>query len=343
MKAKRSYDRSKATTRKRLQRARKQAEQEALQEEARKSSEGDPPLDRQAKEATLPRHPLIVAIPSLRLELDTSLDAEPVGEGAFGAAYAATTKALKGIARASKTSVALKWLKGESKKKRENALRERDIICRLTLDSGKPSNDGIVRLYRHGLWEEGQDCCLVLELFDHSGFFSKYCHDLDAQEVRSYMGGLLDALAFMHERKICHQDVKPSNYLYSRGKQKGKLIDFGLADTIGNERSSSVGTCGLRPPEVLIRSCPRARRHSQTQKTKATLTVHPAADIWAAGVMLLSLLSGRYPFFKIDSRLGRHQRSLQNLAAIAALVGNERMIEAIKSVNMRSQGRRATK
>lgn len=42
------------------------------------------------------------------------------------------------------------------------------------------------------------------------------------------MKDLLDAMAYLHERKIVHRDLKTSNLLYSN---KGilKICDFGLA------------------------------------------------------------------------------------------------------------------
>ena len=55
------------------------------------------------------------------------------------------------------------------------------------------------------------------------------------------------------------------------------------------------GTPGFRPPEVLLKS--------QSQSV--------AVDIWAAGVILLSLLSRSYPFF----------RSPDDMTALAELIG----------------------
>ncbi|CAF0937734.1 unnamed protein product [Brachionus calyciflorus] len=49
-----------------------------------------------------------------------------------------------------------------------------------------------------------------------------------------------------------------------------------------NKWAARAGTAGFRAPEVLFRS------NHQT----------PAVDVWSAGIVLLSILSGRYPFFK---------------------------------------------
>lgn len=72
------------------------------------------------------------------------------------------------------------------------------------------------------------------------------------------------------------------------------------------------GTLGFRPPEVMM-------RHVQ-QST--------AVDVWAAGVILLSFLSGRYPFIKVDD-------DLDVLHAFTHLLGYRRMQAAAKSLGRR--------
>ncbi|CAH1261977.1 CDC7 [Branchiostoma lanceolatum] len=67
------------------------------------------------------------------------------------------------------------------------------------------------------------------------------------------------------------------------------------------------GTPGFRAPEVLLK-CPK-------QTT--------AVDIWSAGVIFLSLLSGRYPFF-------RAKDDMQALAQIIALMGSPEVANAAK-------------
>ncbi|KAF8566549.1 hypothetical protein P879_08902 [Paragonimus westermani] len=72
------------------------------------------------------------------------------------------------------------------------------------------------------------------------------------------------------------------------------------------------GTLGFRPPEVMMRHV------DQTT----------AVDVWAAGVIFLSFLSGRYPFIKVDD-------DLDVLHAFTHLVGFERMQACAKSLGRR--------
>jgi len=75
-------------------------------------------------------------------------------------------------------------------------------------------------------------------------------------------------------------------------------------------RAPRGGTRGFRAPEVLLKC------HNQTV----------AIDIWSAGVILLCLLSTRYPFFTAPD-------DLVSLAEIAALFGTQELREVAQKLN----------
>jgi len=105
---------------------------------------------------------------------------------------------------------------------------------------------------------------------------------------------------------VVHRDIKPGNVLFdfnSHTDEKPggfKLADFGLAGAVKPGFHDFAGTPGFRAPELLVKESSHA----------------PSLDIWAAGVILLSILSGRYPFF--------HGDAVENLAQIMACVGKEK-------------------
>ncbi|KAK6357010.1 hypothetical protein TWF718_001341 [Orbilia javanica] len=151
----------------------------------------------------------------------------------------------------------------------------------------------------------------VMPYFRHVDF-RDYFKKLSISEIQLYMRSLFTALKFVHAKNILHRDIKPTNFLYDCAKSRGVLVDFGLAEREENEgvcpctrargappkpvapvggypkndqrpskRANRAGTRGFRAPEVLFK-CAR-------QTTKI--------DIWSAGVILLTFLSKRFPFF----------------------------------------------
>lgn len=95
---------------------------------------------------------------------------------------------------------------------------------------------------------------------------------------------LAQALAYLHSRGITHRDLKPENVLVGRDGRL-KIVDFGTALMTGARRltwrhlSESVGTPDYMSPE-------------QIQGGRGD----PRSDIYAWGVMLYELLTGRVPF-----------------------------------------------
>jgi len=88
-------------------------------------------------------------------------------------------------------------------------------------------------------------------------------------------------LKYLHQKKICHRDVKPENILI-RDDGTLKLIDFGfavnLAGTDGSMRGG-VGTQTYTAPEVLC-----------------GINYEKSVDIWSVGATIYTLLSGMKPF-----------------------------------------------
>jgi len=109
---------------------------------------------------------------------------------------------------------------------------------------------------------------------------------------------IAEALAVAHAAQIVHRDIKPDNVMV-RPDGYIKLLDFGLAKlhhaTVGaasgvtgiaTEPGLIIGTIGYMSPE-------QARGEA----------VAPEADIFAFGVMLYELVTGRHPFMAA-SKLG---------------------------------------
>jgi predicted Ser/Thr protein kinase len=90
----------------------------------------------------------------------------------------------------------------------------------------------------------------------------------------------LDALDYAHQMHTVHRDIKPANILISRAGEV-KLVDFGLAEILAtNAYAGGAGTYAYMAPEDFAEE-----HHSDHQ-----------SDIWAVGVTLYEMLTGRRPF-----------------------------------------------
>ncbi|KAF3156055.1 hypothetical protein TWF788_005873 [Orbilia oligospora] len=130
----------------------------------------------------------------------------------------------------------------------------------------------------------------VMPYFRHVDF-REYFRKLSIIEIQRYMRSLFTALKFVHAKNILHRDIKPTEEYdgvcpctRARGPPPKPVAPVGgypKNDQRPSKRANRAGTRGFRAPEVLFK-CNR-------QTTKI--------DIWSAGVILLTFLSKRFPFF----------------------------------------------
>lgn len=177
------------------------------------------------------------------------------------------------------------------------------------------------------------------------------------KDIAGYLRLLLEALAHVHDRNIMHRDIKPSNFLFSRepdGSYRGLLVDFGLAQTEEQDVTKRAKTAGRKTdaaacpesmrgsslhkriqdlPAGYIDNDPRAQMKASRAGTRgfrapevlfkvAHQTV--AIDIWSVGVILLTMLTRRYPFFQSTD-------DIDALVELASIFGNEEMAKAARS------------
>jgi formylglycine-generating enzyme required for sulfatase activity len=141
----------------------------------------------------------------------------------------------------------------------------------------------ICTIYEIGDTEDGRTF-IAMALYDGVTLRERLSHGpLPVREAVSIARQIAEGLARAHEHDIVHRDIKPANVLVTpRGEVR--LLDFGVAKLAGEAGLTgtgvSVGTLAYMAPE----------------QASAAGGVDARADLWALGVVLHEMLSGRSTF-----------------------------------------------
>jgi class 3 adenylate cyclase/tetratricopeptide (TPR) repeat protein len=163
----------------------------------------------------------------------------------------------------------------------EEALREARAVARL-------DHENIVRIFDVSEWSEPPQGprvpFLVMECLEGESLSALLKRGrLDARRALEILDAVTVGLAHAHERGLVHRDLKPGNVFLTR-EGKVKLLDFGLSHLLAASAPPAphlptAGTPGYMAPE-------QWRGEPQDVRT----------DVWAAGVVLYELLTGKLPY-----------------------------------------------
>ncbi|WP_437290045.1 protein kinase domain-containing protein [Sorangium sp. So ce406] len=116
---------------------------------------------------------------------------------------------------------------------------------------------------------------------------------LPPEQAVSYVIEACEALAEAHALGIVHRDLKPGNlFLASRkdGSALIKVLDFGIS------KASDAGVLGANAKLTASSVVLGSPRYMSPEHIRSTRTVDARSDIWALGMTLYQLLTGRLPF-----------------------------------------------
>ena len=200
-----------------------------------------------------------------------SLQDKCIGEGAFGSVWKVRHKITKQI-------FAIKVMN------KENIIRNNmiDQINKEIEIMYKLNHPHIIKLYSH--FEDNKHLCLIMEYASNGHLFQliKKHKKLNQVTSKKYMKEIISAVNYLHTRSqpIIHRDIKPENILIDK-EGRCKLADFGWANYDNGEKNREFlcGTKEYLAPEMF----------NQTVHDKRV-------DIWALGILLFEMLTGRTPF-----------------------------------------------
>jgi hypothetical protein len=204
-----------------------------------------------------------------------------LGRGGMGVVVAARHLALG-------HRVAVKFLSGEAalgSQGATRALREAHAVVAL-------SSEHVARVFDAGLLDDGAPYIVMeyLEGTDLAALLERDGPMAVAQAVDLVLQAC-EAIAEAHARGIVHRDLKPSNLFLVRrldGAPLVKVLDFGISKVTAVE-----GTAGSLTASGAILGSPYYMSPEQMTSSK---TVDARTDVWAIGVILYELLTGKVPF-----------------------------------------------
>lgn len=160
-------------------------------------------------------------------------------------------------------------------------LSERQILARF-------DHPNIARLFEGGTTVDGRPF-FVLEYVDGLPL-DVHCetHQLSLEERLHLFLDVCSAVAYAHQNLVVHRDLKPSNILVDRDN-KPKLLDFGIAKLL----DPSAMPFELEPTRTTLR--PMTPSYAAPEQI-AGGQITTATDVYALGVLLYKILTGRLPF-----------------------------------------------
>jgi serine/threonine-protein kinase len=222
-----------------------------------------------------------------------------LGRGGMGAVYLAQDK-LSG------SRVAVKVVQAASTSELDGLHR---FLREATL-TASVSHPGIVRSLHVDVSADGR-LFQVLELVDGEPLSSALARlgRLPAPAATRIAGVVAEALAAAHQAGVIHRDVKPANIMLTRVSPGVKLLDFGvskLRDQVLPEAGTPVSGEGFaRPSSGGGVEAVHSTRHGfmvgtpefmAPEQISSAATATGAADVYALGVVLYTVVAGRSPF-----------------------------------------------
>jgi serine/threonine protein kinase/WD40 repeat protein len=206
---------------------------------------------------------------------------QEIGQGGFGTVWMAEQE------QPVKRRVALKIIK--------MGMDTREVIARFEQERqalAMMDHPNIARVFDAGATPFGRPY-FVMELVKGVPI-TEFCDEqqVDTQHRLELFGDVCSAINHAHQKGVIHRDIKPSNVMITLHGDKPvvKVIDFGIAKatkgkltdkTLFTRFEQFVGTPVYMSPE---------------QATTSGLDIDTRSDIYALGILLYELLTGKPPF-----------------------------------------------
>jgi eukaryotic-like serine/threonine-protein kinase len=200
---------------------------------------------------------------------------EEIGSGTTGRVWLACDPKIGRRVAIKAIDLTIEFVPEELDGARQRFLREAQSAGRLT-------HPNIVTIYDAG--ESSGTAFIAMELVQGRRLsdFTEPGSLLPVPVVLDIAAMTADALNYAHRQNVVHRDIKPANIMYDSPTGSLKITDFGIARLIDVSRTRTgivLGTPSFMSPEQLEGE-----------------NVNGHTDLFALGVTLYQLLTGRLPF-----------------------------------------------
>ncbi|HEY1957911.1 MAG TPA: protein kinase [Polyangiaceae bacterium] len=205
---------------------------------------------------------------------------EVIGIGGMGVVVAARHMQLD-------QRVALKFLKHEAMQSEEAVER----FIREAKNAVRLHSEHVARVTDVGTLENGAPY-MVMEYLEGADLSRvvQATGSITIEEAVAFVLQACEAIAEAHSLGIIHRDLKPQNLFVTRrvdGRPLVKVLDFGISKTL----EQAGGLVLTRTSSIM-----GSPLYMSPEQMRSTKNVDQRSDLWALGVILYELLTGRVPF-----------------------------------------------
>jgi serine/threonine-protein kinase len=167
---------------------------------------------------------------------------------------------------------------------RERFLREAQAIAGM-------NHPNIVTLFDNGLEERLNVLYMAMEFLngrEMSDLLKEDLAKIDLDRLLNLAIGICAALGVAHSQGIFHRDLKPENVFIVKdheGREVPKVLDFGFARLQNAAKKLTQFGVAFGTPHYM-----------SPEQAMGQIDITPAVDVYAVGVMLFELVTGKVPF-----------------------------------------------
>ena len=122
------------------------------------------------------------------------------------------------------------------------------------------------------------ECAEGGELFDYIVKQGR----LKEKEAAFFYCQIMEAVEFLHGKKIAHRDLKPENLLLSKDNKTIKIVDFGLSNVYKDD--------------VMLQTACGSPCYAAPEMLENNKYIGYTVDIWSSGITLYAMICGYLPF-----------------------------------------------